>query len=482
MKILGFKGLLGLVILHALSVCARDTLNIGSFNVESFGKRKAMNDYILDSLAAVICKFDVIGIQEYRRQKAALQVLETVQRNCGPSYSVMINKFPTLKRAHKELYVFYYNTKVLNVVYCEQYVMKNEQSIPRPPYVCVFEHVASKFRFAYIVMHSSATLSQAVAEANLLKEVYEDVMDTTKFVFDINFGFIGGDLNIPYLPDWKDTIWFKEEQEISVYRQATVAKDNLFVDKDDTCYDTFLMDSRFSSIIDRSKTGTYVYDDDVRIEPTILSNHYPVRLTVEVALYDINWSYGRSSGKRIEKKHSGLPKLVEMVKDGFNGKRKGCESFLGKWFCWGSSRPVKLVIEKPQLFKDIEREEDLMEREQDELEKKKLEAERLKNQKQQELQQRKEERLKEQEERRKKRLEDAKIREQKKAEREAARIEREKLRELKAAQRLEKQSQGGQRRKSAAKPMEIEEDDDSDMEEDDMDDDQYSEYSEEVSS
>jgi hypothetical protein len=194
-----------LIITTLLSVATAVEITIGSFNVESFGMDASMNKLIRGAVAKVICEMDVIGIQEFRREMAATKVLEDVHERCSAKrMTLYMNDFSGNSGAHKEIYVFYYDTNKIRVIYCETF--KTEKMI-RPPYICVFEVLKDGSRFVYINVHSNAKPDLAVVEADQLFEIYSEIMRLFVHVFQVNFGFVGGDLKYVNLPNLVVAWW-----------------------------------------------------------------------------------------------------------------------------------------------------------------------------------------------------------------------------------------------------------------------------------
>lgn len=93
-----------------------ETLTIASFNIQVFGQSKADNPQVMETLAAIIRRFDLTAIQEIRsiRQDVIPRLIDRIN-SAGVNYAFEIG--PRLGRtSSKEQYAFIYNANRVELV------------------------------------------------------------------------------------------------------------------------------------------------------------------------------------------------------------------------------------------------------------------------------------------------------------------------------------------------------------------------------
>lgn len=148
-------------------------LNIGSFNIQNFGKSKLAKKEIVDTLASIVRQFDLIAIQE----------LSDVSNTVAPAFVSIINnnkyhyKLACSKRtgmqpdnkSSQEQYAFIYNSDVLILLDTSLYDDSAFDYFHREPFIASFKTKSGKFSFIIATIHTNPehTLSEISSLANV---------------------------------------------------------------------------------------------------------------------------------------------------------------------------------------------------------------------------------------------------------------------------------------------------------------------------
>ncbi|MCK4735236.1 MAG: hypothetical protein KAT65_22475, partial [Methanophagales archaeon] len=91
-----------------------ETLRIGAFNIQVFGKSKAAKEEVMGVLVKIIRTYDVVAIQEIRdKDQTAIPKLVNLTNANGTQYEYIVG--PRLGRsASKEQYAYIYNNQTVN--------------------------------------------------------------------------------------------------------------------------------------------------------------------------------------------------------------------------------------------------------------------------------------------------------------------------------------------------------------------------------
>ncbi|MCY2984962.1 MAG: endonuclease/exonuclease/phosphatase [Planctomycetota bacterium] len=96
--------------LQGLPVRTPQTILISSFNIQTFGKKKLEDPWVIEKIVAIIRQFDVVAVQEVRAedQTTIPRLIKLINSN-GANYDYLLG--PRLGRtASKEQYAFIYDT------------------------------------------------------------------------------------------------------------------------------------------------------------------------------------------------------------------------------------------------------------------------------------------------------------------------------------------------------------------------------------
>lgn len=140
-------------------VAAGDTIKIASFNIQVFGTSKLNKPEVVDVLARVVRRFDVVAVQEVRStdQSVVPRFVERINAE-GARYGHVIG--PRLGRtSSKEQYVFIYDTSRIEVQPGSVYTVDDpEDFLHREPLVARFRvrgpPPAEAFTFSLVNIHT----------------------------------------------------------------------------------------------------------------------------------------------------------------------------------------------------------------------------------------------------------------------------------------------------------------------------------------
>ena len=173
-----------------------DTITIASFNIQVLGQSKAAKPHVMDILAQVARRFDLVAIQEVRskNQDIVPRLVEQINAN-GARYGFVIG--PRLGRTvSKEQYAFVYDTTRIEVLPGSVYTVADPQDyLHRPPLVAGFRTRGAlnqpPFTFSLINIHTDP--DETKTELNALDDVFVAVQNDGRGEDDI---ILLGDLNV----------------------------------------------------------------------------------------------------------------------------------------------------------------------------------------------------------------------------------------------------------------------------------------------
>lgn len=173
-----------------------DTIRIASFNIQVLGQSKIGKPQVMQVLADVIRRFDVVAIQEVRskRQDVLPRLVEKVNSQ-GRHYDFVISE-PMGRTNSKEQYAYIYDAQSLEVDRSSLYAVNDpDDLLHRPPFVAGFRvrgpPIEQAFTFTLINIHTDP--DETDQELDALDDVYRRVRDDGRGEDDI---ILLGDLNV----------------------------------------------------------------------------------------------------------------------------------------------------------------------------------------------------------------------------------------------------------------------------------------------
>jgi len=172
-RIRGYLCAIALFLAFSGNLYAENQITIASFNLRVFGTTKADKPAVLDEIASIIRKFDIVAVQEIRDKSdtAANELLAVVNKNKTPHYEMLIG--PRLGRtSSKEQYAFFYRTStVIPIGSTETWNDSNDQ-FEREPFLAMFKTAEGTLDFVLIDIHTKP--EDATHEICLLPKVMTD--------------------------------------------------------------------------------------------------------------------------------------------------------------------------------------------------------------------------------------------------------------------------------------------------------------------
>jgi len=249
-----------------------ETLRIGAFNIQVFGKSKAAKGEVMDVLAKIIRTFDIVGIQEiYDKKQTALPQLVDLVNSNGSQYGYVVG--PRLGRSvRKEQYAYIYNNRTVNLNGTPETYPEPNGTDPfhREPYIAHFEATNGSFDATMIVIHVDP--DNATEEINALDAVVNYTRGKYPTEDDI---IIMGDLNA-------DCRYFDEDSNCSICGSDYYWCINNSVDTTTTAtnctYDRIIITEGVISDY-TGDSGVFLFNKTynlTRNETIAVSDHYPI--------------------------------------------------------------------------------------------------------------------------------------------------------------------------------------------------------------
>lgn len=191
-------------------------LRIGSFNVQTLGKRKFSNATIMSSVEKVVLRYDLIAILEVMvfEQFYITDFLKNINRLApnGVVYNVSISNPPEHPNATTyEQVVFLYRTDKLKVLQSQMFP-NVDLNFYRSPYIVVFSSPTLRDLQRFVAVGLHVKPSQAVQEINALADVYDYVHGKYNIEDVLMMGDFNADCSYVGEMSWKNiALWTREE-------------------------------------------------------------------------------------------------------------------------------------------------------------------------------------------------------------------------------------------------------------------------------
>lgn len=240
-----------------------DSIRIGAFNLHQYGPTKAGKADVLDAIAKIIKRYDLIALQEVRDSTgSALKALTDKL----PDYTKLESGRLGTSDSYKESYVFLYKASHFANVTSLQFSDAGGK-YEREPFALIADYGSKKYSF--VVLHAKP--DEVKVELGAL---YADLDQLSAKSASENV-IILGDLNADcdYLSD-------KEYDALSVKSDSkftwVIGKDiDTTTGKSDCAYDRIVTKGSVS----QKDAGIYKYDSDIgSVSPADVSDHYPVEM------------------------------------------------------------------------------------------------------------------------------------------------------------------------------------------------------------
>jgi len=132
-----------------------ETLRVGAFNIQVFGKTKASKPEVMDVLGKIIRTYDVVAIQEIRdKSQTALPALVDVVNSDNPQYDYVVSE-RLGRTTSKEQYAYVYNNHSVELTGIHTYPEPNgTDPFHRDPYIASFRVLDGNFDITFITIHT----------------------------------------------------------------------------------------------------------------------------------------------------------------------------------------------------------------------------------------------------------------------------------------------------------------------------------------
>ena len=176
---------------------ASNTIRIASFNIQVFGTSKASKPNVMEILAQVVRKFDLVAIQELRTtDETVMQSFLSRINTTGRAYNYVVG--PRLGRTNsKEQYVFVFDTQRIEID------SSSLTTLPDPQDLLHREPLAARFRtkvtpetnaFTFILVNIHTDPDETKTELDALGDLYPLVQQKNPWAEDDVI--LLGDLNV----------------------------------------------------------------------------------------------------------------------------------------------------------------------------------------------------------------------------------------------------------------------------------------------
>jgi exonuclease III len=249
-----------------------ETLRIGAFNIQIFGKSKADKLEVMDVLAKIIHTYDVVAIQEIRdKDQTALPKLVNLTNTNDYDYVYIVSE-RLGRTTSKEQYAYIYNNQTVKLngtgwTYPEP---NGTDPFHSEPYISSFKALNGNFDVTLIVIHTDP--DEATEEINALDAVVKYAQN--KYPDEQDF-IVMGDLNA-------DCAYFDEDSNCTICGGDYYLCINNSVDTTTSAtnctYDLIIITT--PAITDfTGDSGVFRYDMEYGLavnETIAVSDHYPV--------------------------------------------------------------------------------------------------------------------------------------------------------------------------------------------------------------
>lgn len=249
-----------------------ETLRIGAFNIQIYGKTKASKPDVMDALGQIIRTYDIVAIQEIRdKPQTALPKLVDTVNSDNSQYAYVVSE-RLGRTTSKEQYAYIYNTLTVEVIDTPHTYPEPNGTDPfhREPYIASFKSLNGNFDATLLVIHVDP--DEATEEINALGEV----VTYAQGVYPDEHDFVVlGDLNA-------DCSYFDEDSNSTMSDSSYFWCINNSLDtttkSTDCTYDRIIITNAAVSDF-TGDAGVFRYDTEFGLtydETIAVSDHYPV--------------------------------------------------------------------------------------------------------------------------------------------------------------------------------------------------------------
>ena len=152
------------------------TIKVATFNIQTFGETKAGKPEVMEELASIIRKYDLVAIQEIKNKSGVVPTQFLTEINStGDQYAFVISERGGREpndQSSQEQYAYYFDTSTIMVLEDVGLFDDSEDDFfQREPYVVRFGSTKGNLKFVLVTIHTKP--EEAVAEIKALHNVLE---------------------------------------------------------------------------------------------------------------------------------------------------------------------------------------------------------------------------------------------------------------------------------------------------------------------
>ena len=179
---------------------SQETILIASFNIQALGESKMNDRWVMERLAEVIRRFDVVAIQEIRsKDQTLLPTLLTYVNAAGGRYDYLLG--PRLGRTvSKEQYAYVFDsTRIITSNECSYTLNDDIDALHREPMIARFvvrtNLTAHPWTFSLVNLHTDP--DEAIAEVNSMGGILREIRNYEFMTGKEDDVILLGDFNAP---------------------------------------------------------------------------------------------------------------------------------------------------------------------------------------------------------------------------------------------------------------------------------------------
>lgn len=247
---------------------------IGAFNIQIFGESKMSKPLVVDRLAKIVSRYDIVLIQEIRDSSNMTlpNFIKEVQKiNLNLDYTISSRLG---RSSSKEQYAYIFNTKKFKLI--DSFVHSDPLDVfEREPFIAIFENNNNFDRFFLIGIHVKP--SDALNELNMLDDVFFELEDS----LNLNHSILLGDFNA-------DCSYLSSNQESSLDLKDSFFNWHFNSDEDTTSSSTYCAYDRIittgylsNKVLSKSVFNFQSFFQIDNQEALEISDHFPVEINID---------------------------------------------------------------------------------------------------------------------------------------------------------------------------------------------------------
>lgn len=174
----------------------RNSIIVGSFNIQTFGRTKMSRPEVVEVLVDIARRFDILAIQELRdgQEGTITEFLRLINAN-GSRYQAAVSpRIAYGTGSHSEQLVYVFDTDQIELISAPYVATDYSRSMFRPPYVGHFRYRSRNPQeaFSFVLINTHTSPQQTSVEFRALESILADVMRQHPYEDDL---ILLGDMN-----------------------------------------------------------------------------------------------------------------------------------------------------------------------------------------------------------------------------------------------------------------------------------------------